>query len=75
MDRITANIENLMKQAPMTVDVYLSSAKESIDTTFGDGYSAQHPELVSAYLQACSTDLATACIASCLQEIADACAD
>lgn len=52
--------ENLMKQAGMTVHVYLMDAVRSIDGQFGDGYAAAHPELVAAFIQACAIDYATA---------------
>ena len=40
----------------MTIELYLGEAVEVIDRTFGNGYAAQHPELVGAFIQAASSD-------------------
>ena len=42
----------------MTIELYLGEAVEVIDRTFGNGYAAQHPELVGAFIQAASSDYA-----------------
>lgn len=38
---------------------YLSAAKAAIDVEFGDGYAAEHPELVAAFMQAAAIEAAT----------------
>jgi hypothetical protein len=39
MENITASIETLMRQAPMTTNEYLSSAIKEVDSNFGEGYA------------------------------------
>ena len=70
MNRITANAAELMKQGPITADVYMNAAIKSIDEKFGEGYSNKNPELVSSYMKTCALDFATASITSALQDIA-----
>lgn len=68
---ITANYDTLMRQAPMTVVGYLRTAIAEIDRAFNTtGYAREHPELVGAFLQACSVDMGAAVIAVALQEAA-----
>jgi hypothetical protein len=57
---ITAPADTLMRQAPMTVSLYLSEAIEAIDGKFGDGYAAKNPQLVAAFIAACAQDFHTA---------------
>jgi hypothetical protein len=47
-----------MRQALITIELYLGEAVEVIDRKFGNGYAAQHPELVGAFIQAASSDYA-----------------
>lgn len=51
--------EDLFRQAMMTAHDYMVNAKSEIDESFGDGYAAEHPELVAAYMQAAGYDLRT----------------
>lgn len=60
--------ETLMRQASMTVDVYLSEAVERIDRRFGDGYAAKNPALVGAFIQAASMDFAGSYIAQQMED-------
>jgi hypothetical protein len=71
MDKITANAETLMRQAPMTAQTYLIQGIKVIDAELGEGYAAKHPELLRAFIQTCALDLATAVLASVGQEIAE----
>ena len=66
---ITASGDTLMRQAPATIEVYMIDAVDMIDKKFGTGYSQKHPELVAAFIQASSVDLASAIITKGLQEI------
>ena len=78
-DYITASAETLMKQAYWTAAIYLEHAIEDIDAQLGKDAARQHPELVAAYMQAASIDLAGATIAqqirAGLDEIAAAITD
>jgi hypothetical protein len=65
---ITASAETLMRQAPMTVALYLSEAIEAIDRKFGDGYAAKNPQLVAAFITACAQDFHTAVMAKTTEE-------
>ena len=60
----------LMHQAPMTIEFYLAEAIEVIDTKFGQGYAAQHAELVGAFVQAASIDYAARKIADAIAGLA-----
>lgn len=75
-DYVTASFDTLMRQAPDTVALYLRKAKEEIDSVFGEGYAANNPELVAAFLNAASADMGAATLAkvfgSALQEISSA---
>ncbi len=78
-DRITASFDELLRQASMTADTYMSSAVREIDETFGKGFAKSNPTLVAAYMQAASADFAAASngkiFASALDRIADALSD
>jgi hypothetical protein len=68
---ITADYTTLMDQASMTADAYLNTAKQKIDSTFGDGYAAKHPDLIAAFMNAASQDFNTAVYAIAIQEASD----
>ncbi len=78
-DRITASFDELLRQASMTADTYMSSAVREIDETFGTGFAKANPTLVAAFMQAASTDFAAASngkiLGSALDRIADALSD
>jgi hypothetical protein len=61
----------LMEQAPSTVLQYMDAAIKWIDKSFGEGYSKQHPELVGAFIQACSTDFLAGILAKEVQTLSD----
>ena len=65
--RLTAN--DLMAEAPDTVNFYLRRAIEHIEDSFGEGYAKEHPELLAGFIQACAIELHTAIEA---KEISDA---
>jgi hemoglobin-like flavoprotein len=65
--RLTAN--DLMEEAPDTVNFYLRRAIKHIEDNFGEGYAKEHPELLAGFIQACATELHTAIQA---KEISDA---
>jgi hypothetical protein len=79
LDYITASADELMKQAHWTAALYLERAIEDINAQLGKNAARQHPELVAAYMQAASIDLAGATIAqqirAGLDEIAAAITD
>jgi hypothetical protein len=62
-DAITASADTLMKQAHWTAALYLERAVKDIDALLGKGAARQHPELVAAYMQTASIDMAGATIA------------
>ena len=65
---ITASYETLMRQAPMTADVYLDAAVHSLDRQFGEGYAQTHPELVAGYMKTCAMDFGTSVLVVAIQE-------
>lgn len=78
-DRITASFDNLVSQASMTADTYMSSAVRKIDATFGDGFAKANPALVAAFMQVAAADFAAASngkiLGSAIDRIADALGD
>lgn len=75
MSEITANAENLMRQAPMTAAEYLRAAVESIDGEFGKGYAKDNPSLVGEFMRASCSDFSTAIIAKHIAEHAEVIGD
>lgn len=71
MNRITANSDTLMRQAPMTADLYLREAIKSVEDAMGKGAAATYPQIVAAYMNACAMDFGAAVIARGLEAIAD----
>lgn len=69
-ESLTAN--DLMVEAPDTVNFYLRRAIEHIEDSFGEGYAKEHPELLAGFLQACATELHTAIEARETTEVAEA---
>jgi hypothetical protein len=67
-ERITANGDTLMRQAPMTADLYLGEAIEDIDKRLGKGYAKAHPELVAAYMFTAAADYGATLLAQKLQD-------
>jgi hypothetical protein len=68
MQTITADTNTLMRQAPHTAHAYLLDCARYLDQSFGEGYAAQHPELLAAMLQVSAQDFHTACLCSTLQD-------
>ena len=58
-NQITASFTQLLEQASTTTSGYMRAARVDIDTEFGEGYAAAHPELVAAYMQAAASDFNT----------------
>ncbi|HCM64161.1 MAG TPA: hypothetical protein DIT05_16710 [Morganella sp. (in: Bacteria)] len=50
--------ETLATQATKTAYDWMVDAKSAIDSVFGDGYAAGHPELVSGFIQTAALDQA-----------------
>jgi len=71
MEKITASIETLVKQAPYTIKMYMEEAIKDIDNFFGEGYAKKNPKLLGQYIIACSNDVLTASITSALQDISE----
>ena len=69
---ITADATTLMRQAPMTAQVYLTEAVRCIDEQFGKGYAKEHPDLVSAFMNVCGQDFTTAILGKSVEHLADA---
>ena len=61
--RIELNGDGMLRQAKMTAHDYMLAALDDIDEIFGRGTAKKHPELVAAYIQTASIDLAGAIIA------------
>lgn len=72
---ITGSYDTLMRQAPDTADVYLRAAIRNIDSSFGDGYAAKHPELVAAMVRTSGADFNTSAMIVAIQEASSLIAD
>lgn len=74
-DQIAADFTTLYRQASMTAEGYLQKAISSIDEALGEGYAAEHPELIAAFMATAASDCNTAVSAkvnsAALREIAD----
>lgn len=70
-ERISASSDTLMRQAPMTADLYLSEAIEAVEKRMGAGAAAKHPEIVAAFVNASALDFGAAIIARALEAVAD----
>ena len=71
MTKITASPDNLMRQAPETVKLYLSEAIKAIDGQFGKDFAAQHPDLVAAFIKTSAIDFATTIFAQNMQNLCE----
>ena len=69
-ESLTAN--DLMVEAPDTVNFYFECALGHIDDSLGEGYAYGHPELLAGFLQACATEFHTAIEARETTEVAEA---
>jgi hypothetical protein len=70
MAEISADSSTLMRQASMTVDVYMKEAITRIDRAFGIDYAKEHPELVGAFIQAAAMDMTGSIIAKMIEQVA-----
>jgi len=53
---ITANFDELFRQAKGTAASYMETAVDNIDKLFGVGYAKRNPELVAAFMQVAGND-------------------
>jgi hypothetical protein len=69
---ITADATTLMRQAPMTAEVYMLEAVKCINERFGMGYAKDHPDLVAAFMYVAGNDFNAAIQAQAISEAAQA---
>ena len=69
--QIQCGIATLMRQAPDTASLYLTSAIKSIDRQFGEGYAKKNPALVAGFMEVCASDLRTSVILMAAEKIED----
>ncbi len=72
MNKPTIGNQDAMFQAGPTAGVYLEDAIRQIDGQLGDGYAAQHPELIAALVAAASADFNNCLLATAVWEVAEA---
>lgn len=65
---VSATVETLMKQAPMTAQKYLRDALEGIDAALGQGEAKKNLQLVGVFMQVCAIDFATSVLSQTLQQ-------
>lgn len=62
-----------MHDAADTAGTYLAKAVRMIDEQFGEpGYAKAHPELVAAFMAACSADFAAGMVSASLRSVGEA---
>lgn len=71
-NEVLAGHTTLMRQAPMTIAEYLDAVVVMLNRQFGEGYAAQHPELVGTLVTACTQDFHTAYTKLAAQDLRDA---
>jgi len=69
---VMCSAETMINQAGGTVAYYLRAAIKEIDAEFGKDFAKDHPELVGAFIQACSRDLHAGMVKAGAQDIRDA---
>lgn len=69
--QITADFHTLMKQASGTAQDYMCEGQRKIDQAFGDGYAAEHPELVATFMQVAASDFNTASTMKIVEALAE----
>ena len=72
---ITASFEELMRQGPMTAQVYFNDCLKIVDGTFGEGYSKKNPAVLAACIQASAMDCTMGTLAQQLRRGLDRIAD
>ena len=65
---ISADFETLMRQAPMTAEVYMMEAIECIDKQLGEGYAKKHPELIGDFIKTCAIDYHAGVVSKLIKE-------
>jgi hypothetical protein len=61
--KIEKDFDGLMRDAMSTAEGYLARAKRAIDEEFGEGFAAEHPELVVGFMQTAAIDFHGAVVA------------
>jgi hypothetical protein len=69
---VTASAETLMRQGPMTVEVYFHAIIEMLDGCFGENYAKEHPDLVGSLVASAAQDFHTANIRIAAQDLRNA---
>jgi hypothetical protein len=69
---VEINAETAFRQPMSAAHDYMGSAKQNIDDMFGEGYAAEHPDLIAAYMRTAAKDFFTASLSYSLQSIARA---
>lgn len=67
--------EIALRDATLTTGTWTVRAKNLIDSDFGDGYAAAHPELVIAFLKAAAIAYMTDRLARVIEQVASEVAD
>ena len=75
MSIIEATADTLLRQASMTAAEYFDKAILHIDTTFGEGYAKEHPELIAAYMKVSASDMNFMTLSKSLSEGLEALAE
>jgi hypothetical protein len=59
--------DTLLRQAPMTAEVYMDAAIRYLDEKFHQGFASNHPEFVRIYVEAFVRDFHTGALVHVLE--------
>lgn len=68
MDRITASVDTLMRQAPMTAHLYADAHRKYVRETFSELGASDQSKLVGQLALVSAIDFATACLCAAIQD-------
>lgn len=66
--KVSLSADELMRQAPLTIEYHLPYIIDMLDKQFGKDYAKNNPELVGTLIHTCVYDTVTALLISCLED-------
>lgn len=70
-EEVTAAWSKIMEDGAASARYHMRTAKDEIDALFGDGYAAEHPELIAAFMATAVADANQASLNVAAQKIRD----
>jgi len=66
---IQMSFDDLVKQAPMTIEHYLRSVVVSVDAVFGKNYSRSNPAFIASLIHTCAMDFNTSSTGKIIEHV------